>query len=76
MVLFSRRNLLKKAVIVICFCLIILLTAIWGQADTITLQHGVNGYSGCIDTYVASKENNNYGETPSLLFEYETYGSF
>ncbi len=55
------------------------------KADTITFQHGVNGYSGCIDSYINYEKYSyvnftplqgydNFGNTPSLLCHAENYG--
>ncbi|MFC1499162.1 hypothetical protein ACFLS1_11940 [Verrucomicrobiota bacterium] len=48
------------------------------NADTITLQEGVNGYSGCIDSYIGHGGDNacraqNYGTAPTMLYGYEQF---
>ncbi len=50
-------NLFKK------YMMLIFLLAILLSAETITLQEGVNGYSGCTDTYIESENQYGYNGT-------------
>ena len=50
------------------------------SADTLTLAEGVDGYSGCSDTFYGlggtdSRRAHNYGEAPQLLINVQDYKS-
>lgn len=40
-------------------------------SENVTIQNGVNGYEGCIDSYLSDKgdEENNYGFSPTLKLQ-------
>lgn len=39
--------------------------------QTITLRQGVNGYTGCSDTYLYESSENNYGDSDSIYVRYD-----
>ena len=49
-----------KKHIIFLFALVVILSGVGvGRSDTITLQQGLNGYSGCQDSFINTGE---YGE--------------
>lgn len=73
-----------KTVVIFTFVLaaVVMLVAGTSRAATITLQQGVNGYSGCQDSFVttgAYSEDGggvNYGINRFLIINSEHYESF
>jgi len=73
----------KQTMLVFVLTVLGLLCSSIGRADTITLQQGLNGYSGCKDTFVTTPGSYsedgagvNYGINRFLILNSEHYESF
>lgn len=55
--------------VLLSFCSMLFMSNL--LADEIILQNGVNGYSGCEDTYLSDKsgQNENYGGSSMLSLQ-------
>ena len=54
----------------------------FGAAETLTLQQGVNGYSGCMDSWYGARTNGmswaqdmkeNFGKSPHLIVDSDNF---
>lgn len=44
----------------------------WTDAETVTLQNGLNGYTGCIDADITSNDaSSNYGDSDFMWMKEE-----
>ena len=61
-----------RGLIVSCMCFIFVLGGMTFAADkTVTLQNGLENYSGCDDSYVYNMSNQNNGTKNTINIEYE-----
>ncbi len=55
----------------VCIVLLCLQMA-WANAETVTLQNGLDGYTGCIDADITSNEaGSNYGDSDFMWMKEE-----
>jgi hypothetical protein len=60
------RSIYKKPVLFITL-LVLYLTPAFAEQEVIVLQNGLNGYSGCEDTYLRARIKNGSGEVEAGL---------
>lgn len=60
---------MRNMMVLLSFCSMLFMSNL--LADEIILQNGVNGYSGCEDTYLSDKsgQNENYGGSSMLSLQ-------
>ena len=68
----------KLAVVAAAVLMFVALAASPARGETLTLQEGVSGYSGCTDSHIqadgyATSNNTNYGTQSDLVVKREHY---
>lgn len=62
---------MKELKILSFCCIFALLQMAFADEVTVTLQEGLNGYSGCEDAYIADWSSTNSGNATELYAEWE-----